>query len=51
METGLILIIIAIATGVYEVVARVIPSVGDWTLLGNIIKILKAISDALNKKK
>lgn len=51
METNLILIIIAVVTGVYEVLARVIPSVADWSLLGNIIKFLKVVSDWLNNLK
>lgn len=48
MDLDLILKIIAIVTGFYEVLARVIPGVNDWSLLGNIIRILLAISNALN---
>lgn len=43
-----LLIILSIVTGVYEVIARVIPSVNDWTVVGNVIRILKYVSDALN---
>lgn len=37
--------------GVYEILARLIPSVKDWTILGNIINFLKLISDTLNNKR
>ena len=51
MDVDLIKTIVAIALGVYEVVARVIPSVNDWSVLGNIIKFLRVISDWLNNLK
>ena len=49
MET--IIIVTGIVTGVYEVVTRIIPSVKDWTLLGNVMKLLSGLSDILNRKK
>lgn len=49
MDLEIVLKVIAIMTGVYEVLARILPTVNDWSVLGNIIKILKAISDALNR--
>jgi hypothetical protein len=33
---------------VYEVVVRLIPTVGDYSVLSWIIKILKRVSDTLN---
>lgn len=51
MSLATIALIIGIITGVYEVLARFIPSIKDITLLGNIIRVLLAISDALNRKK
>lgn len=43
-------IIIAV-TGIYEVLLRVIPTLADWTILGNIIKFLRWLSDYLNNLK
>lgn len=51
MDVELIKTIVAISLGVYEVIARVIPSVNDWSVLGNIIKFLRVISDYLNNLK
>jgi hypothetical protein len=36
---------------VYEVVVRVIPSVGDYSVVSWIIKFLKRVSDSLNNIK
>jgi hypothetical protein len=35
---------------IYEVVVRVIPSVGDYSMLSWIIKALKKVSDTLNAR-
>jgi len=43
--------IIGFILGLYELLSRVIPTINDWTILGNIIKFLKWISDYLNNKK
>lgn len=45
------LIIVAIASGVADVVARVIPSVNNWAPTHIIISALKWISDMLNNQK
>lgn len=37
--------------GIYEVVVRIWPTVGNKSLIGLILKILKVISDALNVQK
>jgi hypothetical protein len=34
--------------GVYEVVVRLVPSIGDYSAVSWIIKILKKVSDTLN---
>lgn len=44
-------LIVAVIIGVYEVLARVFPTIGDITILGNIIKLLKLLSDNLNRTK
>jgi hypothetical protein len=44
-------IIMAILTGVWEVIGRVIPSVGQITVIGKVIEILSWISNFLNRKK
>ncbi len=43
--------VIAIIIGVYEVIARIIPTVGDITILGKIVALLKWLSDNLNNFK
>lgn len=44
-------IIVAVIIGVYEVIARIIPTVNDWTVLGKIILFLRWLSDNLNNLK
>ena len=34
--------------GIYEVVVRIVPSVGDYSIVSWIIKALKKVSDTLN---
>jgi hypothetical protein len=51
MDIPIIKTILLAVIGVYEVLARLIPSVADWTILGNIFKFLKWISDYLNNLK
>jgi hypothetical protein len=43
--------IMAIVTGVWEIVGRAIPSVGQITVIGKIIEILNWLSNFLNNKK
>lgn len=40
--------ILLLVLGIYEVIVRIYPTVRDWTILGNIIKVLAKISDWLN---
>lgn len=42
--------VVAIVAGVYEVIARVVPTVGNWSITGKIIEALKWLSDFLNRK-
>jgi len=51
MDVPIIQTVILIVIGVYEVVSRIVPTVGDWTIGGNIIRFLKVISDFLNNTK
>lgn len=51
MDVDLIKTIVIALLGVYEAMARLIPSVKDWTILGNLIKFLRWLSDYLNRKK
>lgn len=37
--------------GIYEVLARLIPTVENWSILHKIITFLKLVSDTLNVKK
>jgi len=48
MDIDIIKTIVLAIIGIYEVIARLIPSVADWSILGNIIRFLKVISDYLN---
>jgi len=45
------LIIITVVAGCYEVVARAIPTVNNWSGTAIILRLLTAVSDFLNKKK
>lgn len=42
---------IAVLLSIYEILSRVIPTNKVWSIIGKIIQILKAISDALDRKK
>ena len=42
---------LSIVLGIYEVIVRAIPTAKDWTVVGNIVKVLQSISDFLNAKK
>jgi hypothetical protein len=44
-------LIVTLIIGVYEVLARIIPTVGEWSILAKIILFLKWISDSLNNRK
>lgn len=44
-------LVVLFIIGLYELVVRLIPSVGDISILSKIIQILKMISDFLNVKK
>lgn len=44
-------LVLAFIAGIYEVVIRLVPTVGQWGFLGKLIDILKWISDFLNRKK
>lgn len=44
-------IAVALIAGIYEVIIRLIPTVGNYSFIGKIIDILKWISDFLNRKK
>lgn len=43
--------VVAILAGLYEVIIRLIPTVGNYSIIGKIIEILKWVSDFLNRKK
>jgi hypothetical protein len=47
-QPSLIKLIAVGILGVYEVVVRLVPSVGDYSAVSWIIKLLKKVSDALN---
>lgn len=44
-------VIIALLAGIWEVVGRIIPSIGQITVIGKVIEILSWISNFLNRKK
>lgn len=48
MDVDIIKTIVLAVIGIYEVIARLIPTVADWSVLGNIIRFLKVVSDYLN---
>ena len=47
-EPSMIKLISIAVLGIYEVVVRLVPSVGDYSVVSWIIKALKKISDTLN---
>ena len=47
-EPSMIKLISIAVLGIYEVVVRLIPSVGDYSVVSWIIKALKKVSDTLN---
>ena len=44
-------LIVVLIAGIYEVVIRAIPTVGNYSFIGKIIDILKWLSEFLNRKK
>lgn len=44
-------LIVALLAGIWEVIGRLVPSVGQITIIGKIIEILVWISNFLNRKK
>ena len=44
-------LVIAFVVGVYEVIVRLVPTVGQFGILGKIIEILNWLSNFLNRKK
>jgi len=44
-------LILAFLVGIYEVVARLIPTIKNYSLIAKIINILVWVSDFLNRKK
>lgn len=44
-------LIVALLAAIYEVVVRLIPTVGNYSWIAKVIDILKWISDYLNRKK
>lgn len=44
-------LIVALILGLYDVIARLIPTVNDWSWLSWIIKLISFLNDFLNRKK
>lgn len=51
MENNVILIIVTVAAGVWEVVARAVPTVNNWAGTAIVLRILTFLSDLFNNKK
>lgn len=51
ITTALGVKVLAFVLGFYEVLVRIVPSVGNYSLIHLVIVVLKAISDFLNNKK
>ena len=49
MET--LLIILAVAAGCWEVIARAVPTVKNWSGTAILLKVLNFLSELLNNKK
>jgi len=50
-QPSMIKLISVAVLGVYEVIVRLIPSIGDYSVVSWIIKALKKVSDTLNIRK
>ena len=50
-EPSMLKLISIAVLGIYEVVVRIVPSVGDYSVVSWIIKALKKVSDTLNVTK
>jgi hypothetical protein len=44
-------LVLAFIVGVYEVIIRLVPTFGQWGIIGKLIDILKWLSDFLNRTK
>jgi len=44
-------LIVALILGFYEVLVRIVPTVGSWSILAWIIRLLQWISDGLDRKR
>jgi hypothetical protein len=44
-------VVVAIVVGVYEVIARTIPTVKTWSILGKVIELLSWASNLFDRKK
>lgn len=44
-------LVLALVVGIYEAVVRIIPTAGQWGVVGKIIEILSWLSNFLNRKK
>lgn len=51
MDLEIIKIVLAVIVGVYEVLARVIPTIRNNSLTAIIIELLRKLSELLNRKK
>ena len=51
MENNVLLVIVTVAAGVWEVVARAVPTVNNWAGTAVVLKVLNFLSDLLNNKK
>lgn len=51
MNTETLTIVLAVVLGCWEVIARVIPSVNNWSGTGIVLRILNFVSELLNRKK
>lgn len=49
--TNLVMVIVAVATGVWEVLARAVPTVQNWSGTAMVLRVLNFLSDLLNNKK
>lgn len=44
---------LSVAIGIYELLSRIIPTTKTWSIVGNLLKVAKRVSDGLDwiKKK
>ena len=50
-DLEILIIVLAGVSALYETLSRVVPTSKTWSLIGNVLKVLTIVSNALDRKK